>query len=59
VPVATSYLYIALIKGVGDPWTLEIGALGGGFGGFGVLGEPRIVNEDIHMFGGGTCDSEP
>jgi hypothetical protein len=52
VPAATSYLHIALIEGVGDPRTLEIGVLGGVLGGFG------ITNKDIHMFGGGTCYSE-
>jgi hypothetical protein len=51
MPVATSYLHITPIEGVRE-WKLEIGGLGGGLGAFG------IVNEDIHMFGGGTCDSE-
>ena len=52
MPVATSYPHIVLIEGVGDSQTLEIGGLGGDLGGFG------IANEDVRMFGGGTCDSE-
>src|SRR5882762_9793868 len=52
VPVATSYPHIVLIEGVGDSQTLEIGGLGGDLGGFG------IANEDVRMFGGGTCGSE-
>jgi hypothetical protein len=47
VPAATLYLHIVLIEGVEDPWTLEIGGLGGGLWGFG------IANDDICMFGGG------
>jgi hypothetical protein len=40
-----------MIEEVGGPQMLEIRGLGGS-GAFG------IANEDIHMFGGGTCDSE-
>jgi hypothetical protein len=41
-----------MIEEVGGPRTLEIRGLGGGSGAFG------IANEDVRMFGGGTCDSE-
>jgi hypothetical protein len=50
VPVATSYLHIALIEGVGEQ-ILEIGGLGGGFG---LLGE--VFNcergHSLHLGGG-------
>jgi hypothetical protein len=46
VPVATLYLHIAPIEGVGEQ-TLEIGDLGGDLGDF------EIVNEDVRMCGGG------
>jgi len=51
VPVATLYLHIALIEGVGEG-TLEIRDLGGDLGDFG------IANKDVRMCGGGTCGSE-
>jgi hypothetical protein len=52
VPVATLYLHIVPIKGVGGSWTLEIGGLGGDPGGFG----SRM--RTFAMCRGGTCDSE-
>jgi hypothetical protein len=55
VPAATSYPCTYRIAAVGDPWTLEIGGLGGGFRGFRVLGEPQIADEDVRMFGGGPA----
>jgi hypothetical protein len=45
VPAATLYLHIDQIDGVGGPWTLYIGGLGGDFG---------IANEDVRMFEGGV-----
>jgi hypothetical protein len=48
VPAATLYLHIDQINGVGGPWTLEIGDLGGDLGGFG------ITNEDVCMCVGGA-----
>jgi hypothetical protein len=41
------------IARVGGPQILGLGGLGGDLGGLG------IANEDVHMFGGGTCNSEP
>jgi hypothetical protein len=49
VLAATLYPLADQIAGVGG---LEIGALGGALGAFG------IANEDVRMRGGGTCDSE-
>ena len=47
-----SYPYIDWIMRVGGPRTLGLGGLGGDPGEFG------IANEDVRIFGGGTCNSE-